>query len=141
MRQTEDEPFVGYVHQGREALYTDNTLHTLLLTEKARSLGLTYGYLLAVLNSRVLREIYQAVAQEEGRTLAQVKTTLVNRLPIVIPQASARRALEALVEQVQSCYKEGGLPLDADAEPRIEGLQTEIDEGVRTLYEVVLEGV
>jgi tRNA1(Val) A37 N6-methylase TrmN6 len=62
MRQTEDEPFVGYLYQGSERIYTDNTLHTLLLTPYAKSVGITYAYLLSVLNSRTAQHIYRAIA-------------------------------------------------------------------------------
>lgn len=139
MRQTEDEPFVGYIYQGSERIYTDNTVHTLLLTDYGRKLGLTYRYLLAVLNSSTLRRIYQAIAQEEGRTLAQVKTTLVNRLPIALPSEEERRELESLVECIQQIYSDNGFPLPPDAAKRVAELGREIDERVAGLYSIVLE--
>jgi hypothetical protein len=134
MRQTEDEPFVGYIYQGGERLYTDNTVHTLLLTDYARKLGLTYRYLLALLNSTTLKCIYQSIAQEEGRTLAQVKTTLVNRLPIAIPTDTEREKLESLVARIQQIQRIAGFPLPADAAKRVADLEREIDARVSFLY-------
>jgi hypothetical protein len=134
MRQTEDEPFVGYIYQGAERVYTDNTLHTLLLTDLGRELGLSYQYLMAILNSSTLRRLYRAVTQEEGRTLAQVKTTLVNRLPIPIPSNSECRSLEMLVEEIQKVYSRFGLPPSSSAAQLISDLQSNIDKQVETLY-------
>lgn len=139
MRQTEDEPFVGYIHQGEEHVYTDNTLHTLLLTQYGRDLGLGYRYLLAILNSSTLKRIYQAMAQEEGRTLAQVKTTIVNQLPIAVPSASERSELESLVLLIQRVQEEEGLPPSNEAEERIASLQTRIDRKVSAMYASVLQ--
>ncbi|MEX0654155.1 MAG: DNA methyltransferase [Phycisphaeraceae bacterium] len=134
MRQTEDEPYVGYIYQGNERIYTDNTLHTLLLTPEGERVGLTYRYLLAVLNSSTLRTIYRSMAQEEGRTLAQVKTTLVNRLPIAIPTDTERDAIEQLVEKIQGEYLNHGCPLPNDAASRVAAIQQQIDELVSRLY-------
>lgn len=136
MRQTEDEPFVGYIHQGDERVYTDNTLHTLLLTPLGRSLGLSLKYLMAILNSSRLREIYQAIVQEDGRALAQVKTTLVNRLPIRLASPSDQAALEALVTEIMAIHVEG-FPMSEEAESRIADIQSQIDERVEFLYDVL----
>lgn len=134
MRQTGDEPFVGHLFQGEERVYTDNTLHTLLLTEQGRRLGLTYRYLLALLNSATLRWVYRALAQEEGRTLAQVKIALVNRLPIAVPTEQERVQLEAAVARIQSILQRHGLPLDPAADLEVKAIQGEIDRRVAELY-------
>ena len=134
MRQTEDEPFVGYLRQGRERIYTDNTLHTLLLTGRGRELGLSYPYLLAVLNSATVRRIYHALAQEGGRTLAQVKTTLVNRLPIPLPSAGEQRKLEGLVAKIRALYERNGVPLPPAADRRRAELQASLDKAVGRMY-------
>ncbi|MHB1159834.1 MAG: Eco57I restriction-modification methylase domain-containing protein, partial [Chloroflexota bacterium] len=134
MRQTGDDPFVGYLFQGQEQIYTDNTLHTLLLTDLGRQLGLSYRYLLALLNSGTLRWIYRALAQEEGRMLAQVKTAVVNRLPIAIPTEEECSQLEELAARIQALQEERGLPLTADAAREAAVIQNEMDEAVAELY-------
>lgn len=133
MRQTEDEPFVGYIHQGDEKIYTDNTIHTLLLTPLGRSHGLTLKYVMAILNSAPLRKIYQAIAQEGGRALAQVKTTLVNRLPIRLASSADQSALESLVARIMDLHA-NGFPLSTEVQAEIAGIQAEIDARVEFLY-------
>ena len=139
MRQTEDEPFVGYIYQGRERIYTDNTVHTLIITDKGKQLGISYAYLLAILNSASIRTIYRAITQEEGRTLAQVKTTIVNRLPIAIPTAEERAHLEQIVESIWDIYKNHPFPLPAPKQQEIEELQGKIDDKAYDLYRPLLE--
>ena len=136
MRQTEDEPFVGYLFQGKEEIYTDNTLHTLLLTDKGRELGLTYFYLLAILNSAPFGVLYHAVAQEEGRTLAQVKTGMVNSLPIPVPGAETRATLEAFVKEIHRNYQLFGFPLSEQTQLEVNNIQQKIDTMVHTLYQL-----
>ena len=139
MRQTADQPFVGYLRQGEERVYTDNTLHTLLLTDRGRELGISYGYLLALLNSATLRRIYRAVAQEEGRVLAQVKTGIVNLLPILVPEPAEREALEGWVAAIQGLYGESGFPVSPAAEEQIRRLQRKIDRLVAEMYRPLSE--
>lgn len=136
LRQTEDEPFAGYICQGEETVYTDNTLHTLILTQRASALGVSYQYLLAILNSSTAARIYQAVSQEEGRTLAQVKTNVVNRLPIPIPTTEERSGLERLVAMIQAHNSQHALPLTDDELTDVANIQAEINERVARLYGV-----
>ncbi|HZK66797.1 MAG TPA: TaqI-like C-terminal specificity domain-containing protein, partial [Chloroflexota bacterium] len=139
MRQTADQPFVGYLRQGEERVYTDNTLHTLLLTDGGRELGISYGYLLALLNSATLRRIYQAVAQEEGRVLAQVKTGIVNLLPILVPERGEKARLEEWVAAIQGLYGDSGFPLAPADEERLRCLQARIDRLVAEMYRPIRE--
>ncbi len=141
MRQTEDEPFVGYISQGKERIYTDNTLHTLLLTARGRALNLSYKYLLAVLNSATIRQIYHTITQEEGRTLAQVKTTIVNRLPIAIPLESEKSRLENLVTEIQAEYAKNGVPLPEQSASRVRDIQSRIDSTIAGIYNLEEMGV
>jgi hypothetical protein len=134
LRQTADEPFAGYLCQGDEVIYTDNTVHTLLLSEEGKARGLTYRYLLALLNSASLRWIYRAIAQERGRTLPQVKTGLVNRIPIALPRSAERGELEGLVSEIQGIHSERGFPLPEAAVARMATLQSSIDQKVSALY-------
>ena len=104
------------------------------MAEEGIQRGLTFGYLLALLNSATLRWIYRAIAQELGRTLPQVKTGLVNRLPIALPRAGEQRELEALVAEIQAIQVDAGFPLSPEAEGRTSALQGQIDQKVCALY-------
>ncbi len=134
MRQTEDEPFVGYIFQGKEEIYTDNTVFTLLLTEAGNRLGFSYRSLMAILNSESFRRIYHALAQEEGRTLAQVKTSIVNSLPIPVLDQETKHSLEDFVMQIQGVYQNSGLPLPEAAAKEVQQTQRTIDDVVARLY-------
>lgn len=134
MRQTGDRPVVAFLRQGEEPVYTDNTVHTLILTNEGRALGFSYRYLVALLNSGPLAEIYMALAQEENRMLAQVRTRVVNLLPLPVPADREVERLEWLVDQILSIHTERGLPLSADRSARVAVLQAEIDRDVSRLY-------
>lgn len=134
MRQTGDSPFVGYLFQSQERVYTDNTLHTLLLTPKGRDLGFSYRFLLALLNSAPVAGVYRALAQEEGRMLAQVKTAVANLLPLPVPKGRDAEELETLVGEIQNVYRAAGFPLPEEAAEEVATLQRAIDRLVESLY-------
>lgn len=134
LRQTADMPFAGYIRQDGARIYTDNTIHTLLLTSLGQRLGISYLYLLAVLNSAPLRRIYRALAQEGSRVMAQVKVALVNRLPIVVPSVAERTELEAHVDAIQAWYMRDGLPLSDAGRAEVNLLQAQIDALLETMY-------
>jgi hypothetical protein len=60
---------------------TDKTVHVIVLREAWKG-KIDLRYLLSLLNSRLLSYVYQCLAQEEGRTFAQVKTFRMKQLPI-----------------------------------------------------------
>jgi methylase of polypeptide subunit release factors len=127
LRQTEDDLFAAYLRQSDDdPVYTDNTLHTLLLTDAGRALGLTYHYLLGLLNSAFLNELYHLLSQEEGRAQAQVKVAYVNRLPIAVPTAEQREEVEHWVYQAIEA-QEMGQPITA--------IQWQLDTLVAGLYQ------
>ena len=80
IRQTADSIFGAYHNQKEDGqFFTDNTLFTVLLKDQGGSLK----YFLGILNSKLLNYIYKYLSLEEGKVLAQVKTALVDELPIV----------------------------------------------------------
>jgi type I restriction-modification system DNA methylase subunit len=80
IRQTADSIFGAYHNLKEDGQYfTDNTLFTVLLKDQGGSLK----YFLGILNSKLLNYIYKYLSMEEGKVLAQVKTALVDELPIV----------------------------------------------------------
>jgi hypothetical protein len=135
LRQTEDDLFAAYLRQDpADPIYTDNTLFTLLLSEEGRSMGLTYPYLLGLLNSAFLNELYHLLSQEEGRAQAQVKVAYLNRLPIVVPTGEQRLEVERWVNEASEEHK-NGRPITA--------IQWQLDTLVEALYsgaDVRIEG-
>lgn len=126
LRQTEDDLVASYLKQNpRDPTFTDNTLFTLLINERGRRLGVSYHYLLGLLNSAFLNELYHALSQEEGRAQAQVKVAYVNRLPIVIPSSELRGEVEGLVRRAIEA-QENGRPLG--------GIQKALDALVADAY-------
>ena len=95
LRQTEDDLYASLIVNDPESpTFTDNTVHTIIVTEEGREMGITHLYLLGLLNSAFLNELYHVLSQEEGRSQAQVKVTYVNRLPIALPTREQRGAVE-----------------------------------------------
>ena len=99
MRQTDDDLIVAY-HSEKESgrFYTDNTLFTILLNSRKTNLK----YLLALFNSTLLNFIYHFLSQEQGKSQAQVKISVVNKLPVVIPAEEQQRPVIALVNEILS---------------------------------------
>lgn len=73
-RQTADRIIAAYDAEGR--YYYSNTLHG------SAPVAADPWYLLAALNSMVVNFYYRATSDERGRNFAQIKLTLLRRLPI-----------------------------------------------------------
>jgi hypothetical protein len=96
IRQTSDHIYGAYQNNEIDGqFYTDNTLFTVLLNNEGGSLK----YFLALLNSKVLNFIYKYLSMEEGKVLAQVKTALVEQLPVVYDKKSEKEVV-SLVEEL-----------------------------------------
>jgi type I restriction-modification system DNA methylase subunit len=80
MRQTADNVLAAYQNLEEDGqFYTDHTLFTVVLREDVGSLK----YFLALMNSKLLNYIYKYLSMQEGKILAQVRTALVEELPII----------------------------------------------------------
>jgi hypothetical protein len=124
-------------------MLTDKTLHCIVLRENWRE-KIKLPYLLGILNSRLLTYIYRSMAQEEGRTFAQVKTFRVKKLPIRTisfsnPIDKARHdQLVQLVERMLDLNKR--LPAARNPQEKtviqrqIEATDRQIDQMVYDLY-------
>jgi hypothetical protein len=96
MRQTSDTLFVAYQNLKEDGqFYTDNTLFTISLSQNLGSLK----YYLALLNSKLINYVYQYLSMEEGKILAQVKTALVEEVPVVF-DASKENKVVKLVNEI-----------------------------------------
>ena len=131
MRQTDDDLVAAY-HSEEEAgrFYTDNTLFTVLPNSQKTDLK----YLLALFNSALLNFIYHFLSQEQGKSQAQVKISVVNKLPVVIPAEEQQRPIIALVDQILSA-KAGNSDEDTVA------LEKEINRRIYELYDLTSKEV
>ncbi len=97
IRQTADNIFGAYQSIDKDGqFYTDNTLFTVLLKEEGGSLK----YFLAILNSKILNYIYKYLSMEEGKVLAQVKTALVEQLPVVYDKKREKEVVSIVDELI-----------------------------------------
>ncbi len=98
MRQTSDTLFVAYQSLEEDGqFYTDNTLFTVSLSQEQGSLK----YFLALLNSKLLNYVYKYLSMEEGKILAQVKTSLVEEIPVVFDASIEKEVVDLVEELIQ----------------------------------------
>ena len=91
LRQTSDSLYAAFQTIEEDGqFYTDNTLFTVLLRTDEGSLK----YFLGILNSKLLNYVYQFLSSEEGKTLAQVKTGLVEQLPVVYEKSKESKLVK-----------------------------------------------
>jgi len=122
LRQTGDGLFAAYQSQEYDGqLFTDNTLFTVLTTGPG-----SLKYFLGVLNSRLLNYVYRYLSAEQGKTLAQVKTGLVEQLPMVF-NPKLEQELVSLVDSAISSRR-------SDPESDIETLESQIDSLVFDIF-------
>jgi hypothetical protein len=104
IRQTADSIFGAYHNLEEDGQYfTDNTLFTVLLKDQGGSLK----YFLGILNSKLLNYIYKYLSMEEGKVLAQVKTALVDELPIIYDKKKEKEVVslvEALISKKRATH-------------------------------------
>lgn len=101
VRQTGDRIVAARCTQKGVPHYTDNTLFTILLNEQARTLGITFSFLLGYLNSDIVSELYRFSSGEEGRSQAQIKIKLLRCLPFPQPARKDIAAIDSLVKKIE----------------------------------------
>jgi len=139
LRQTDDDLIACYINRGKDGLYyTDNTLHTVLPKN-----GFSPKFVLGLLNSRLLNRIYHFISQERGKAMAQVKTQVVESIPL--PQLNLSHDLDKIthnkivhaVEQLLDLYPNIPVTVLAEQkrlEDKIAHFEKRIDELVYQLY-------
>lgn len=135
MRQSDDDLVVAYQSEreiGR--FYTDNTLFTVLPKDKKVSLK----YAMALFNSELLNAIYHFLSQEEGKTLAQVKTGLVDELPFV---AEDQKSIIGLTEKILAVIKDNDYLENNTKQVKVRDLEKRIDQLVYKLCGLTPEEV
>ena len=131
-------------------LLTDKTLHVIVLKSDWDG-KMDLRYMLAILNSRLMIYLYEALAQEEGRTFAQVKIFRVKQLPIRIldlsdpGEKSRHERVVRLVDQMLDTKKRlAAARSDKDwnyYENKCAALDREIDATVYGLYSMTEEEI
>ena len=109
----------------KEDVFFGNTIQAGVIKEKYRD-RISYEYLLGLLNSRYLRNRYEALVRETGRTFPQVKLDKLRPLPIVIPDESTRQLIEVLVTKIMN--------LKATTDVDTTELENTLNECVDNLY-------
>jgi hypothetical protein len=122
MRQTSDTLFVAYQNLKEDGqFYTDNTLFTISLSQNLGSLK----YYLALLNSKLLNYVYKYLSMEEGKILAQVKTALVEEVPIVFDASKEKEVVKIVNEIIQKRRSNPGCDV-SDIEMELDSLVCDI---------------
>ena len=146
LRQTDDDLIACYINKEKDGLYyTDNTLHTVLSQN-----GFSPKFILGLLNSRLVNRIYHFISQERGKAMAQVKTHVVESIPL--PQLSLSQESDKIthdkivhaVDQLLDIYPK--LPAVVFTERRrledkIAHFERRIDELVYQLYGLTAEEI
>lgn len=132
MRQSDDDLIVAY-HSEKEfgRIYTDNTLFTVLRTDKAKENNISLKYTLALLNSCLFNTFYHFLSQEEGKALAQVKVSLVSELPFVIVN---QNPIVEMVDKIISLTKSKSFLEHTSKQNKVAEYEKQIDLLVYKLY-------
>ena len=124
------------------SILTDKTAHVVVLKDNRPS-NISLHYLLGLMNSKLITHLYRHLAQEEGRTFAQVKVFRVKMLPIHSinfedPTEKARHdKMVSLVERMLTLNKDlpGKMRQEKTVMQRqIEATDKQIDALVYELY-------
>jgi hypothetical protein len=130
LRQTDDDLIACYINRKHDGLYyTDNTLHTVLPKN-----GCNIKYILALLNSRLLNAIYHFISQEGGKAMAQVKTQVVNSIPVPLIAIKEQKHFIAIVDEILAAKA-------SDPKAGTSSLERQIDNLVYRLYGLTWEEV
>jgi hypothetical protein len=122
LRQTSDHLHAAYHSIAEDGqLYTDNTLFTVVAKDREH-----LKYVIGLLNSRLLNFVYQFLSSEEGKVLAQVKTGLVEQLPISFDDVLSPKVI-ALVDSLIAERRK-------DSNCDVSALESELDELVFDIY-------
>jgi hypothetical protein len=117
LRQTGDSLYAAFHSEDKDGqLYTDNTLFTVVTKGEGSLL-----YFLGLLNSKVLNYVYHFLSSEEGKTLAQVKTGLVEQLPAVYDR-DLDSQVSLLVSKIISSRRENPAADVANLENEVDSL-------------------
>ncbi|MBQ5152539.1 Eco57I restriction-modification methylase domain-containing protein [Macrococcoides caseolyticum] len=93
MRQTGSYPICMIDYN---QYYTLDTVHNGRLLDK----NVNIKYILALINSKLIRYVYEATINEKGKTYAQVKIIYIAKLPIKLTDKNKELFIESLVNKM-----------------------------------------
>jgi predicted type IV restriction endonuclease len=139
-RQTADRPKCAL---DRDGYLTDKTVHSIVWRAERRDRE-SYSFLLGIMNSRLVRFLYQHSAREAGRTFAQVKVFRIRALPFRPIDFSDRadkarhdRMVELVEGMVSLRHRLGGARMEHEKtalQRHIETTDKQIDQLVYELF-------
>ena len=88
-------------------------------------------YLLGILNSRVIHYYYSQISSTIQQGYLRFIATYMERLPIPIPTAGQRAAIEGLVTQLLALHREGRPPAT-----QVAALEAELNAQVYAVYDL-----
>ena len=128
LRQTSDCLIATFDTEG---YYTMNNVVILKIKEDN---PVSYKFLLALLNSKLLNFIYRQITQEENRVFAEVKPINIRKLPIILPDKEIEKRVNVLVSIILLTKK-------SDPAADTNALEAEIDRLVYELYGLTEEEI
>ena len=147
------QKLVGVITGDRITIALDD--QQTFLTDGLYSFGLknmeSVNYLMAILNSKLFVFLYRLLASEKGRALAQVKPTIIAKMPVRTINLSDKNEkqkysdLIRLADRIQSLFKNlsvANTPHDKESLQRqIDVTDKQIDQLVYKLYGLTEEEV
>lgn len=93
-------------------------------------------YVLALLNSKYLRWVYNKMVNEAGRVFPQVKVTHVNKLPVRIMQTKEQKPIIELVDKILTITKDDDYLKNPSKPAQVKEYEKQIDQMVYKLYDL-----
>ncbi len=111
-----------------------NNLHVITYDDEKNNFNLSFKYILALINSRLLDYYHYLINPEKGEALAEVKKENLEKLPIKIISEKQQKPFIEIVKQILEKKRENS---EADTEE----LEKKIDEMVYELYGLTEEEI
>jgi len=130
MRQTADNIFAAYQNIEEDGqFYTDHTLYTII--KQNADDGRSLKYFLGLLNSKLLNYVYQLLSMQEGKILAQARTSLVEELPVIYESKYEKKLVQVVDEIIYARRNQHGCDISA--------LEEKLDSLVCDIYELTTD--
>ena len=113
-----------------EGFYNKESILNLILNTE----GVSYEYVLAVLNSRLANWFYKRRFTNSSKLTVNLSKEYVSQIPIKIPPKADQRKVGHLVERILTAKRR-------DAEADVSALEREIDQLVYGLYGLTPEEI
>jgi len=125
-RQTSSTPIGAIDYDG---VHNDKTVHNII----SKTPPIDLRYVLAILNSTLIKYYYKFVVGETGRAFAQVKTIYIKKLPFVNSADEIKLKLINLVDTLSSLSQEISKAKTPSEKEQIQNQATHIDKKIDEL--------